>query len=823
LSGSSGSQAGYSCALSSTGTTVAVGSQYFNSNKGRVQIYDYIGSSWVQRSQDLTGSTNSEAGTSCALSSTGTIVAVGSRSFNGGFSDQGRVQVYGLDSLNISSFGNSNFIGINNPNPTAALDVSGAVNISSATASTSTSTGALIVAGGVGIGGAVNTSGAVNISSATASTSTSTGAVKVTGGVGIGGNVFVGGNLAVTGTASFSGLSNFTLSPTGPTDAADVSSNKLATRADLRSAINTLDTGLVHITGAESISGIKTFTDTTASTSTSTGALVVTGGVGIGGNVFVGGNLFSTTINTDSSSNVINLYDITSTGNINLATATKIGGAQRINIGNATNGNIFIGGSRFSGTTGAITTLTSSTVSSSTVNTNTVSASNAGTAVVLYNSQNTGNITMGSALTSGSINIGTGTAWTTGNINICTGTAGGTTNIGRSNAIQIANGASTTVNISPSGLLTLGGSSITVNSATNFTVGPTAPTATAGVSSLELANTTFVRNEIALLVDSAPAALNTLNELAAALGDDENFSTTITNSLASKANTADVVTLTGSQTVTGAKTFTDISVNNTTSINSIVVAGNSTVGGKGTFGEPPSSALYEFDVSGQMRIYETTGSVGGSSTGSLVLEHGDASGASSIVFKSTNNSGSDYAYIQYQENVGGPLEKGLLTIGIENDTSGNTADRISLFAAGGSGFVGVNTKNPSAHLDVSGNVNATSYNATSDYRIKENVTPLDLSFNVDVLKPVSYNLKGNDSHLHVGFIAHEVQEFFPFLVNGVKDGPETQSVNYNGFIGIITKEIQVLKKKDEENRAKLDAQESRIQCLEELVSNLTKP
>ena len=154
---------------------------------------------------------------------------------------------------------------------------------------------------------------------------------------------------------------------------------------------------------------------------------------------------------------------------------------------------------------------------------------------------------------------------------------------------------------------------------------------------------------------------------------------------------------------------------------------------------------------------------------------------------------------------------------ITNSTASTSTSSGALIVSGGVG--------------IGGNVNAYSYNATSDYRIKENVTPLDLTFNVDVLKPVSYNFKNNtDSRLHVGFIAHEVQEFFPFLVNGVKDGPDTQSINYNGFIGILTKEIQVLKKKDEENRAKLDAQESRmvaqesrIQCLEELTANLTKP
>jgi hypothetical protein len=48
------------------------------------------------------------------------------------------------------------------------------------------------------------------------------------------------------------------------------------------------------------------------------------------------------------------------------------------------------------------------------------------------------------------------------------------------------------------------------------------------------ATTTYVGTQIANLVDSSPEALNTLNELAAALGDDANFSTTITNSLANK-------------------------------------------------------------------------------------------------------------------------------------------------------------------------------------------------------------------------------------------------------------------------------------------------
>jgi len=83
---------------------------------------------------------------------------------------------------------------------------------------------------------------------------------------------------------------------------------------------------------------------------------------------------------------------------------------------------------------------------------------------------------------------------------------------------------------------------------------------------------------------------------------------------------------------------------------------------------------------------------------------------------------------------------------------------------------------------------------TSDYRFKCDVSQLDNQFSVDQLKPVTYTNKllGKQD---IGFLAHEVQEVFPYLVNGVKDGPETQSLNYNGLIGVLVKEIQDLKKR----------------------------
>jgi hypothetical protein len=68
-----------------------------------------------------------------------------------------------------------------------------------------------------------------------------------------------------------------------------------------------------------------------------------------------------------------------------------------------------------------------------------------------------------------------------------------------------------------------------------FSGTPTAPTPTPGTNTQQVASTAFVQAAIAALVDSSPGALDTLNELAAALNDDPNFATTITNALAGKA------------------------------------------------------------------------------------------------------------------------------------------------------------------------------------------------------------------------------------------------------------------------------------------------
>lgn len=70
---------------------------------------------------------------------------------------------------------------------------------------------------------------------------------------------------------------------------------------------------------------------------------------------------------------------------------------------------------------------------------------------------------------------------------------------------------------------------------------PTAPTASTNTNNTQIATTEFVQAVVAALVNSAPGALDTLNELATALGNDPNFASSITSALANKIGVNDTI------------------------------------------------------------------------------------------------------------------------------------------------------------------------------------------------------------------------------------------------------------------------------------------
>ncbi len=110
--------------------------------------------------------------------------------------------------------------------------------------------------------------------------------------------------------------------------------------------------------------------------------------------------------------------------------------------------------------------------------------------------------------------------------------------------------------------------------------------------------------------------------------------------------------------------------------------------------------------------------------------------------------------------------------------------------------------NASTNVIVIGTLSAASFITTSDYRIKEIIESLNSSYNTDNLNPIKY-LNKRSNNVEIGFLAHEVQEHFPYLVIGDKDGVNTQSINYTGLIGVLVQEIKDIKKELKETKEAL--------------------
>jgi len=146
----------------------------------------------------------------------------------------------------------------------------------------------------------------------------------------------------------------------------------------------------------------------------------------------------------------------------------------------------------------------------------------------------------------------------------------------------------------------------------------------------------------------------------------------------------------------------------------------------------------------------------------------------------------------------GPLRSGYAAFQITpaTNTTPDEPDITKVFQVSYNGNVGIGTTSPSEKLVVNGNINATSFNSTSDLNKKENInTILNATEKMSLLRGVSYNLKSDkDNKKHYGVIAQELEKVFPDMVNGEEGN---KSVAYMEIIGVLIETVKDLNKRIE--------------------------
>lgn len=240
----------------------------------------------------------------------------------------------------------------------------------------------------------------------------------------------------------------------------------------------------------------------------------------------------------------------------------------------------------------------------------------------------------------------------------------------------------TDFNASVSGLLT----PYALLNSPNFSGVPTAPTAASGTNTTQLATTQFVRTEVANLVASAPSTLDTLNELAAALGNDPNFATTVTNSLSTKiagTGTSNYLPrFSGSQSLINSNIYNDASgvgIGTNSPQDFLHIEGDVTLGNSAGSKTAWNRAFYVFRDPASSNSYGIT--LGG--------ESGNNRWHTSIFAP-------EYSDIAFRFD---PLNN-------NEKTNGQNSFTTRMIVRGDSGYVGIGTVNPTSRLDVSGNITA---------------------------------------------------------------------------------------------------------------------
>ncbi len=255
--------------------------------------------------------------------------------------------------------------------------------------------------------------------------------------------------------------------------------------------------------------------------------------------------------------------------------------------------------------------------------------------------------------------------------------------------------------------------------------------------------------------------------------------------------------------------------------NADVPAERMRIDSSGNVGIGTTSPATKFHVSGQTRIADSSNSANYMTLGvGANAPYGNASlstttaglsivaeGAGNMTF---SNNGSERMRITSGGAlcVGTTSATGAVRFIVESDTTTLNPMTVSnTRSTAATDYSILFYRNGSIVGSVQTSLSATSYVTSSDYRLKENIAPMTGALNkVAQLKPITYNWKSDGSDGQ-GFIAHELQEFAPYAVSGVKDGEQMQGVDYGKITPLLTAALQ-------EALAKIESLEARLAVLE---------
>jgi hypothetical protein len=287
-------------------------------------------------------------------------------------------------------------------------------------------------------------------------------------------------------------------------------------------------------------------------------------------------------------------------------------------------------------------------------------------------------------------------------------------------------------------------------------------------ASASYATTSYVTTQINNLIAGAPGALDTLDELAAALGDDSNFATTVTNSIAGK------VSKTG-DTMTGV-----LNLNGGLYVSPAI-----------DFGRSAYSTQYANII--------------------LLPTDNSPSGYSTIEFKSGYNYPSDGASITYKASTAGSGEDSEFLIRLNNDADDHIKLQAGYIVCDASTVDGGSYTTPfywrvvgdtKMSLSPTGNLTISGFlTESSSLKLKENIETSEGNLEKVVnLRPVTYNKIGSQTK-ELGIIAEEVATVYPEFVQYDESG-EPIGVNYSrltaaliGAVKELTNQVQELNKK----------------------------